>query len=96
MEKQVTCIARFVARKGKTEQLKESLLKLIEPTRKEDGCLSYALHVNMENVNCFTMIEEFKSKEAFNLHGKQPYLEEFKSIVSELAESVSITLYKKV
>jgi quinol monooxygenase YgiN len=94
MNSEITCIAQFTAKKEKTEQLKRSLTALIEPTRKEPGCLSYSLHQNTENENMFTMIERFKDKEAFDFHGRQPYLVNFKNSVEELIESVDVNMYE--
>jgi quinol monooxygenase YgiN len=96
MSNEITCIAQFIAKKEKTEQLKQSLMALIEPTRKESGCVSYGLHYNSENPNMFTMIEKFKDKEAFEYHGEQLYLENFKNIVGDLIESVDVSIYKKI
>ena len=96
MNEKITCIAQIIAKKECSKQLKQALNKLIQPTRDEEGCLSYSLYCNTEDTNKFTMIEEFKSKEAFDFHSKQPYLEGFKKSAGVFIESVSIDLYKKI
>jgi quinol monooxygenase YgiN len=95
MNKEVTCIANFTAKNGKTNELKQSLAALVDPTRSEEGCLSYTLHQNVENKNMFTMIEIFTNKESYDFHGKQPYLVNFKGIVEELVDSVSVGIYER-
>ncbi len=96
MSEEIICTAQFIAKEEKKEQLKQSLIELLEPTRKEDGCISYTLHENIENPNTLTMIENFKNKEAFDLHGQQPYLVDFKNIVGDLVSSVEVTMSKKI
>ena len=96
MSEEIICIAQFIAKEEKKDQLKLSLIELLEPTRNENGCLSYTLHENIENPNILTVIENFKNKEAFDLHGQQPYLVNFKNIVGDLASSAEVTISKKV
>ena len=42
----------------KAEELKSICLGLIEPTRKEEGCISYELFQDKDNPGKFTFIEE--------------------------------------
>jgi quinol monooxygenase YgiN len=39
----VRVIARAMARDGKADELKAQLLKMVKPTRAEDGCIYYEL-----------------------------------------------------
>ena len=93
---EVVCIATFVAEEGKENELHNALYVLIEPTRKEGGCLRYELHQNLEDFNEFTVVEKFKDMDAFYFHGNQPYLENFKSIVPVLAASIDVNVYKEL
>jgi len=58
----------------KLEELKTVCLGLIEPTRKEDGCISYDLYQDISNPGKFTFIEHWKSKEHLDVHMKTPHL----------------------
>lgn len=58
----------------KAEELKSICLGLIEPTRKEEGCISYELYQDTENPGKFTFIEEWQSKEHLDIHLKTPHL----------------------
>ncbi|MEI7534331.1 MAG: antibiotic biosynthesis monooxygenase, partial [Verrucomicrobiae bacterium] len=40
----VTVVATFQARPGKETELKNALIGLVAPTRKEAGCINYDLH----------------------------------------------------
>jgi len=44
----LTVVAEMVAKPGKEDELKRRLFALMEPTRKEDGCVQYDLHQNTD------------------------------------------------
>lgn len=67
-------VAHIVAKPEKVEELKAMLLGLIEPTRKEAGCVRYELHVNNADPNEFTFIEEWESDAALDVHLQSPHL----------------------
>lgn len=58
----------------KAMELKNVCLGLIEPTRKESGCISYELYEDTTNPGRFTFIEEWESQEHLNVHLKTPHL----------------------
>lgn len=92
----ILCIAQFISKQGREEELYKALLTLLEPTRAEPGCISYNLHQNVENSSIFTMTECFESKEAFDFHSTQPYLQYFREQAKNAIESVSLTLGTKL
>ena len=58
----------------KAEELKTICQGLIEPTGKEEGCISYELYQDMENPGKFVFIETWQSKEHLDVHLKTPHL----------------------
>ena len=90
----VVAIAETTA--DKAEQLKSVCMGLIEPTRKEVGCISYELYQDTVNPGKFTFIENWQSKEHLDVHLKTPHLvaagEAFGKIVTK--DLVVITLNK--
>lgn len=58
----------------KAIELKKVCLGLIEPTRKESGCISYELYEDKTNPGRFTFIEEWESQEHLDVHLKTPHL----------------------
>jgi quinol monooxygenase YgiN len=58
----------------KAMELKKVCLGLIEPTRKESGCISYELYEDTTNPGKFTFIEEWESQEHLDIHLKTPHL----------------------
>ena len=61
-------IARVKARPGKVDELLSVLSSLIEPTRKEPGCISYNLFQNNQDPTDFALIEEWKNGVALESH----------------------------
>lgn len=93
MENNFVCIATFVAKDGCEDELNSILTALIKPSRGEEGCLSYDLCRSLEKQKTFTVIEKFVDKHAFEIHGQQNYLIEFKNTVGDLVESVSVNTF---
>lgn len=71
---QVTVIARILAKEEKREFVKSELLKLIAPTRAEEGCLNYDLHQDKENPNLFLFHENWTSPAHLEKHMKNTHL----------------------
>jgi quinol monooxygenase YgiN len=74
MNEPVRIIARFTARPEQQQALSVSLSALIEPTRRESGCLRYELWHNQSFPADFTFIEEWASEAALEAHMRTPHL----------------------
>ena len=70
----VTLTASVKARPGQEDAVKEALLSLVEPTRKEPGCLLYILHQSKADPTQFMFYEQWASQEALDAHGKTPHM----------------------
>ncbi len=70
-------IATFLAAPGREEELESVLRALLEPTRREAGCLRYDLLRSFPGVTPveFVFVEEWASVEALDAHGKMPHLQ---------------------
>jgi quinol monooxygenase YgiN len=44
----------------------QTLLSMIGPTGNETGCLSYAAYCDIEDHNCFSLVQEWKTHEKLN------------------------------
>jgi quinol monooxygenase YgiN len=58
----IRVVARVVALPDKVEEVKSVLIGLIEPTRKEDGCIIYELLQNHADPTDFTFVESGRVK----------------------------------
>ena len=61
-------VARIKARPEKVNELLSALSGLVEPTRKEPGCIQYSLLQNNEDSTDFTLIEEWQDGKALESH----------------------------
>jgi quinol monooxygenase YgiN len=67
-EDSLRVIAKVKARPDKVSELRSILTSLVEPTRKEPGCISYTLLQNNEDPTDFVLVEEWQSSTALQSH----------------------------
>jgi quinol monooxygenase YgiN len=93
----VTVVAYVKAKAEKAAELKRALLDLIQPSRRDSGCLGYDLHQSPDDPGKFVFYENWSSKELLDAHLGQPHLRAFLSRAEELlAEPPEITLWIKL
>jgi len=93
----VTVTALVKAKPGKVAALKKELLKVIAPTRKEDGCISYDLHQDVDDSTVFVFHETWASREHLDAHLATPHLQALVAVADKLtAEPVRIIVAAKV
>ncbi len=73
----LTIVARILAKEDKRVLVKTELLKLIEITRAEEGCLNYDLHQDNENPNLFLFHENWENRELWQAHMGNAHLAEY-------------------
>ena len=93
----LTVVAEMTARPGKEADLRDALLALIEPTRKEDGCVQYDLHVATDAPGRFVFYENWTSAEALERHLATPHLKALGARMDDLlAEPARILTYTRI
>jgi len=95
MKKPLTIIARIEAKKNKVDLVKSELLKLIEPTRKEQGCLQYDLHQDNENSAIFVFYENWENRELWQIHMNNEHLKAYMIKYTQLAKGTFAGEYCK-
>ena len=70
----LTIVANIHAKPDKIELVKAELLKLIDTTRAEDGCIQYDLHQDNEDPAHFMFYETWTSRELWQTHMNAPHL----------------------
>ena len=71
----IKVVAHIRAKAGKEEEMKKVMLGLIEPTRKEAGCLRYELYQNKEDAADLTFVEDWESDAALDAHLQTPHFQ---------------------
>jgi quinol monooxygenase YgiN len=67
-------IARVAAKADSVEQVRAILMGIVEPTRREPGCLSYQLLQNQADPTDFTFVEEWARASAEQSHFATPHI----------------------
>jgi quinol monooxygenase YgiN len=80
----LTVVAEMVAKPGKEDELKRHLISLVDPTRKEDGCVQYDLNQDTSEAGRFVFYECWRSRELLERHLQSPHLLAFRSVEKEL------------
>ena len=70
----VILTAQIKAIESEVDNVREALLSLVEPTRKEEGCIHYFLHQDKKDKTKFMFYEVWKDEAAFKAHGQTPHL----------------------
>lgn len=73
-KQQLTITASILAKSEKRELVRQSLLNLIPPTHKEEGCLNYDLHQDNENPDRFFFYENWESRAHWLNHNDSDHI----------------------
>lgn len=74
---ELTIVAHITAHQEKIDLVKAELLKLIESTRAEAGCVQYDLHQDNENPAHFLFFEKWQSRDLWQDHMNNQHLKDF-------------------
>lgn len=86
----LTIVANIIAKQDKVELVKSELLKLVEPTRAEAGCINYDLHQDNENPAHFLFFENWETRELWQDHMSNTHLAEYLKAVEGAVESFTV------
>ena len=76
-DQKLTIVARILVKEGKVDLVKSELLKLIDVTRAEEGCINYNLHQDNENENFFLFYENWENRDLWQKHMQNEHLAEY-------------------
>ncbi|MDA8428675.1 MAG: putative quinol monooxygenase [Geobacteraceae bacterium] len=82
----VTVVAKVVAKTAFVETVKAELLKLIEPTREEDGCIAYNLHQDNDDTAVFVFYETWENLPCLEKHLNSEHFKSYATTVGSLIE----------
>jgi quinol monooxygenase YgiN len=95
--KSLTVIAQIKAKPGKESLVRQELLSLVAPSRKDAGCLKYELLQAQDNPALFMFHENWASKAHLDQHLQKPELQAaLARVAQESAEPAQITLWEKI
>jgi len=92
----IMTLALLEAKQGRGKELMDILLKLVEPTRNEEGNIAFVPQVNIDNPDKILFDEIWMSKEDLDSHFKLPRMVGLLEIISYLlANLLSWKVIKK-
>lgn len=79
-------VARFKAQPGRQHELRAVLVGLIEPTRRESGCIRYELLANQGDPTELTFVEEWEDPAALEAHFASAHIQAARERLPELLD----------
>lgn len=73
----LTIVANIKAKADKIDLVKSELLKLINTTRAEAGCINYNLHQDNDNPAHFLFYENWETRDLWQTHMNNKHLEDY-------------------
>lgn len=92
MAKQLTVVAHLRALNGQIAETRAFLTGLIEPTRKEPGCIEYWLHQDDDDPAEFTFYENWTNRAEWDKHMEMPHLKKFADVKDKVFELQKLRL----
>ena len=77
----LTIVANIKASADKVDLVKAELLKLIDITRSEEGCINYDLHQDNDNPAHFMFYENWKTRELWQTHMANQHLADYETVL---------------
>jgi quinol monooxygenase YgiN len=92
----VTLLVQLRAKRGQHLMLQSELRALIQPTRKEEGCLQYDLHRALDDPNLFLLHEVWASREHHQAHRQTPHFLRWDARKDSLLASRDSSLWRYI
>ncbi|MFT6925289.1 MAG: quinol monooxygenase YgiN [Psychromonas sp.] len=86
----LTIVANIIAKEDKIDLIKTELIKLIDITLAEKGCLNYDLHQDNENPAHFVFYEKWATRELWQAHMDGKHLQDFVSNTEDALAKFSV------
>ena len=93
-EKGIILVAELQAKTGQEQAVKQALVAMVEPTRKEEGCLCYNLHESKDDKTQFMFYEQWASQAALDAHAKTPHMKAMQKGIAGRLEKGGATGYQ--
>ncbi|MED1864718.1 putative quinol monooxygenase [Fictibacillus nanhaiensis] len=82
----ITINAILEAKPGKEDALREELIKVVQASRKEEGCISYTLHESTENPETFVFYENWLDEDVLTRHIESDHYKNYRTNIEMLVQ----------
>ncbi len=90
MGQALVIVARIKANKNNASLVEAELLKLVEPTRKEQGCLQYDLHQDNLSPELFLLYEKWETKDLWLQHRVNEHMVRFREAIEGAVDDFTV------
>jgi len=84
MDDALAMVVEFRAVPGREADLSEALLAMVTPTRAEEGCLRYDLHVDEADPAVFAFYEVWATRDHHAAHDRSDHVGAFRAVRDDL------------
>jgi len=92
----IKLVSKHYVKEDKVNEFIENAKKLVEATRKEEGCISYGLFQDLNDPKILTFIEEWEDTAALEKHKNTEHFKMIVPILKNLDERPGdLNIYKQ-
>lgn len=91
-----TVVARIKAKPGNEAAVATELHKLVEPSRRDRGCVNYDMHVSLDDPGLYLFHENWETKADWEAHMQTSHLEAWRSVSDGLLAEFELMTLEKV
>lgn len=92
----VTVVAKVVAKKDSVEAVEAEVLKLVAPTRQEEGCIEYRLHRDNDDPALFVFYENWENRACLDRHMNSAHFRNYIAAVDGLIADKIVYLMTEI
>ncbi len=92
----IKIVAKGIFYENKVDEALKLYEELVIKSQKENGCISYNLFRDVDDKTILTMIEEWESREAHNMHKNTEHFMRIVPLVSNLRKSSELNIYELI
>lgn len=92
MHSKLHMIVKFEIKEEDIAYVKSALLKIVDPTRQEEGCVCYDLHQDINNPSILMFYEVWETVDAWKKHDATPHIAQFRKAIEGI--DIKITFHK--
>lgn len=92
----VIVLAQVKAKEGEEEAVRKTLVAMVEPTRKEKGCICYNLHQSTVDPTQFMFYEQWGCKDSLDAHGKTAHMKAMQEGLKGRVEKGGATFFRLI
>ena len=76
--------------------MRDALIAMVAPTREEEGCLDYRLHVVDSEPGLFCFVALWRSEADLEVHLGEPHIADGLAAIADHTESVVVTRMTRI